>query len=93
LYEAIEYDESGQLITGSLMDYVLPRTTNIPPIETVLVEIASMHGPFGAKGVGEPPAIPGAATIRNAIKHASGARLSTLPMRPERVLAALEARG
>lgn len=93
LYEAIEYDDSGQLITGSLMDYVLPRTTNVPPIETVLVEVASVHGPFGAKGVGEPPAIPGAAAIRNAIKHASGARLSALPMRPERVLAALEARG
>jgi CO/xanthine dehydrogenase Mo-binding subunit len=92
LYEAIEFDDSGQLTTGSLLDYVLPRTTHIPTIETVLVEVASTHGPFGAKGVGEPPAIPGAAAIRNAIKHASGARLSSLPMRPERVLAALEAR-
>ena len=92
LHEAIEFDDSGQLVTGSLMDYVLPRTTHIPEIETVLVEVASEHGPFGAKGVGEPPAIPGPATIRNAIKHASGARLSILPMRSERVLDALQER-
>lgn len=93
LHEALEFDQSGQLVTGSLTDYVLPRSTHIPPIETILVEVASKHGPFGAKGVGEPPAIPGPAAIRNAIKHASGARLSTLPMRPEKVLAALRERG
>ena len=75
-----------------VMDYVLPRADDVPAIETVLVEIASEHGPFGAKGVGEPPAIPGPAAIRNAIKHATGARVSTLPMRPERVLAALQER-
>jgi CO/xanthine dehydrogenase Mo-binding subunit len=92
LYEAIEYDETGQLVTGTLTDYTLPRSNDIPPIETILVEVPSVHGPFGAKGVGEPPAIPGPATIRNAIKHASGARLSTLPMRPERVLEALAER-
>ena len=93
LHEAIEFDDSGQLVTGTLMDYVLPRSNDIPPIETILVEVASQHGPFGAKGVGEPPAIPGPATIRNAIKAASGARLSSLPMRPERVLDALQERG
>jgi CO/xanthine dehydrogenase Mo-binding subunit len=92
LYEAIDYDESGQIVSGSLMDYVLPRSNDVPQIETILVEIASEHGPFGAKGVGEPPAIPGPAAVRNAIKRATGARLSDLPMRPERVLEALEAR-
>jgi CO/xanthine dehydrogenase Mo-binding subunit len=93
LHEAIEFDDTGQLVTGTLMDYVLPRSNDIPPIETILVEVASQHGPFGAKGVGEPPAIPGPAAVRNAIKAASGARLSTLPMRPERVLDALRERG
>ena len=93
LHEAIEFDESGQLVTGTLMDYTIPRSIHIPNIETVLVQVASEHGPFGAKGVGEPPAIPGPATIRNAIKHATGgARLSTLPMRPERVLEAIRDR-
>src|SRR6476469_9259350 len=93
LHEAIEFDDSGQLVTGTLMDYVLPRSNDIPPIETIRVEVASQHGPFGAKGVGEPPAIPAAAAILNAIKAASGARLSSLPMRPERVLDALQERG
>ena len=93
LYEAIEFDSEGQLISGSLLDYVLPRADDVPEIETVMVEIATEHGPFGAKGVGEPPAIPGPAAIRNAIKRASGARLSSLPMRPERVLAALQENG
>jgi CO/xanthine dehydrogenase Mo-binding subunit len=92
LYESIDYDESGQVSSGSLADYVLPRSNDVPPIDTILVEVASAHGPFGAKGVGEPPAIPGPATIRNAIKRASGARLTTLPMRPERVLEALRER-
>ncbi len=92
LHEAIEFDNSGQLVSGSLMDYVIPRSTHIPPIETLLVEIGSEHGPFGAKGIGEPPAIPGPAAIRNAIKNATGAKLSTLPMRPERVLEALAER-
>lgn len=81
------------MISGSLLDYVLPRADDVPEIETVMVEIATEHGPFGAKGVGEPPAIPGPAAIRNAIKRASGARLSSLPMRPERVLAALQENG
>lgn len=93
LYEAIEFDEDGQLITGTLTDYTLPRADHIPHIETLMIEIHSEHGPFGAKGVGEPPAIPGPAVIRNAIKHATGgAKVSTLPMRPERVLAALAER-
>ncbi|MDQ2682710.1 MAG: xanthine dehydrogenase family protein molybdopterin-binding subunit [Chloroflexota bacterium] len=92
LHEAIEFDNSGQLVSGSLMDYVLPKSTHIPPIETLRVEVGSEHGPFGAKGVGEPPAIPGPAAIRNAIKHATGAKLTELPMRPERVLSALNER-
>ena len=92
LHEAIEFSEDGQLVTGSLLDYTLPRAQHIPNIEIALVEIHSEHGPFGAKGVGEPPAIPGPAVIRNAIKRASGAKVSTLPMRPERVLAALQER-
>jgi len=50
-----------------------------------------VHGPFGAKGVGEPPAIPGPGTIANAIRDLTGVRLTDLPMRPERVLDGLQA--
>ena len=89
LYEGISYDEDGQPQAASLLDYTLPRARMIPNMEVVLVEVASDAGPYGAKGVGEPPAIPGAAAIANAIKDASGARLTSLPIHPYDVLAKL----
>ena len=57
------YDDDGQLLTATLMDYALPKAEMVPAIETVLVEVPSEHGAYGAKGVGEPPAIPGAAAV------------------------------
>lgn len=86
LYEGMPYDEDGQPRASSLMDYALPKADMVPPIETVLVEVASDAGPYGAKGVGEPPAIPGAAAIANAIKDATGARMTVLPIRAADVL-------
>jgi len=61
----------------------LPRAAMIPPIDVVLVEVPAEHGPYGAKGIGEPPAIPGAAAIANAIKDATGVRVTSFPVRPE----------
>lgn len=89
LYEGMPYDDDGQPLASSLMDYTLPRARMAPPIETVLVEVPSEDGPFGAKGVGEPPAIPGAAAVANAIRDAVGIRLTSLPMLPSKVLEAL----
>ncbi|MCD6029340.1 MAG: aldehyde oxidase and xanthine dehydrogenase molybdopterin binding protein [Thermomicrobiales bacterium] len=85
LYEGMVYDGDGQLLTATLMDYVLPRAEMVPPIETVLVEVPSEHGAYGAKGIGEPPAIPGAAAVANAIRDLTGARMTSLPIRPEQV--------
>jgi CO/xanthine dehydrogenase Mo-binding subunit len=68
----------------------MPSSVNVPRVETLLVESASSHGPLGVKGVGEPPIVPPAATIGNAIRRACGARVRSLPMLPERVLEALE---
>lgn len=87
LYEGITYDEDGQPLAASLLDYTLPRSHMIPNMDIVLVEIASDSGPYGAKGVGEPPAIPGAAAVGNAIRDAVGARVTTLPIRAPHVLA------
>lgn len=89
LYEGMIYDGEGQLLTATLMDYTLARAEMIPPIETVLVEVNSEHGAYGAKGVGEPPAIPGAAAVANAIRDLTGARLVSLPITPENVARAL----
>jgi CO/xanthine dehydrogenase Mo-binding subunit len=79
------YDPEGQLLTATLMDYALPRAEMVPPIETVLVEVPSEHGAYGAKGIGEPPAIPGAAAVANAIRDLTGTRILSLPIKPESV--------
>ncbi len=89
LLEGMTYDEQGQLLTSTLMDYALPHSQDVPPITPLLVEVPSELGPFGAKGVGEPPVVPVAAAIANAIKDAVGVRMTQLPMTPERVYAAL----
>lgn len=89
LFENMVYDENGQLLTANLMDYALPHSYDVPNIQTVLVEIPSDLGPFGAKGVGEPPVVPVGAAIANAIFDAVGVRMAHLPITPERLFAAL----
>jgi CO/xanthine dehydrogenase Mo-binding subunit len=89
LYEQMQYDEQGQLLNSSFMEYAIPGARVAPRIDTMLVEVASVNGPFGAKGVGEPPVIPGAAVIANAIADAVGARVTRIPMTPERVYSTL----
>ena len=83
------YDDNGQLLTGTFMDYDLPKINQVPNVEVILVENPSPLGPFGARGIGEPPIVAGAAAIANAIRDATGARLCVLPMRAELVWRAL----
>ena len=80
LGEQLVYDSDGQLRSGSFLDYELPSVDQIPDIEVELLEIPSPVGPLGAKGVGEPPAIPGAAALANALARATGIRLRDLPI-------------
>jgi CO/xanthine dehydrogenase Mo-binding subunit len=89
LFEGFSYDENGQLLTSTLMDYALPHSQDVPNITPLMVEIPSASGPFGAKGVGEPPVVPVAAAVANAIADATGARVTHIPMTPERVFTAL----
>lgn len=93
LHEALLFDRDGQPLTSTLMDYVLPRANMVPPIETIHVEVPAEHGAFGAKGVGEPPAIPGPGAISNAIRDAIGVRITQLPIKPEVVVSALSQNG
>jgi len=74
------YDTEGQLRTGSFLDYELPTADQVPDIDVRLIEVPSAVGPLGAKGVGEPPAVPGAAAITNALARATGIRLRDLPI-------------
>lgn len=92
LYEEMRYDEDGQLLSGSWMDYAMPDAVQAAPIQTQIVEVPSVSGPFGARGVGEPPVIPTVAAIANAVAHATGVRMTQTPMTAPRVLEALEGR-
>ncbi|HEY6875858.1 MAG TPA: xanthine dehydrogenase family protein molybdopterin-binding subunit [Candidatus Dormibacteraeota bacterium] len=80
LGEQLAYDEQGQLRTGSLLDYELPTVDQLPAIDVRMIEVPSPVGPHGAKGVGEPPAVPGAAALANAVSRATGVRVRDLPI-------------
>jgi len=93
LYEQMIWDDDGRLANPSLADYRVPGILDVPPqITPIILEFPEPSGPFGAKGVGEVP-LPGVSpAIANAIAQAVGVRLRQLPMTPERVLDALEAK-
>jgi len=89
LFERMPYDADGQLLTATFMDYALPPSDRVPTVETVLVELPSEHGPYGAKGVGEPPVVAVPAAVANALADASGHRFTSLPVTSEDVVRAL----
>jgi CO/xanthine dehydrogenase Mo-binding subunit len=79
LGEELIWDRDGQLQTASFIDYGLPSIDQAPDTQVSLLELPSPHGPYGAKGVGEPPAVPAPPAVTNAIHAACGRRLTTLP--------------
>ena len=78
-------------VTENLHDYVIPTFGDVPNVETIIIEEADPHGPFGAKGLGEHVMVPTAPAILNAIYHATGARIRQIPATPDRVLRAIRA--
>ncbi|NTT87814.1 molybdopterin-dependent oxidoreductase [Tabrizicola fusiformis] len=76
--------------TDNLHDYLIPTTGDVPPIESLLIEVPDPDGPFGAKGLGEHVLIPTAPAILNAIRHATGAELTRTPALPHRILDAIQ---
>ena len=92
LLEEVRHDESGQLLSGTLMDYALPRADQFPPLEVEHVEFPSVVNPLGIKGVGESGVIAPGAAIANAVEDAladRGARIDRIPVTPARVFEAL----
>ena len=88
LYEDLVYDEAGQLLTGTLMDYLLPGASEIPEIEIIHLEYPSPRNPLGIKGVGEGGAIAPPAAIANAVEDALrpfDVCVRETPLSPERV--------
>jgi aerobic carbon-monoxide dehydrogenase large subunit len=93
LFEEMAYDDEGQLLTGTLMDYLVPSATDLPRIDTVHLEYPSPRNPLGMKGLGEGGAISPPAAISNAIEDALaplGVRVTETPATPARVLGLIE---
>ncbi len=94
LTEQLLYDpKTGKMRNSNLLDYKIPTTMDMPDVETYFVETYEPTGPFGNKGLAEPPLIPQAPAIRNAILHATGVPLFELPMTPERLVRAFREAG
>jgi len=89
LLEAFVYDREGQLLTGSLMDYALPRADDMPDIQLIHLHSPSPLNPLGVKGVGEGGAIGPPAAIANAVADALspfGAEFNETPLKPEQIV-------
>jgi CO/xanthine dehydrogenase Mo-binding subunit len=90
LNEEYIYDKQGRLDNAGFLDYRCPVASDLPMIDTIVVEVPNPTHPYGAKGVGEVNICPPMAAIANAIENAIGRRLTELPMSPPRIVAALE---
>ena len=89
LNEEYFFSGNGQMMNPTFLDYRMPTSLDLPMIDTVIVEVANPGHPFGVRGVGEVPIVPPMAAIANAIHQATGARMSSLPMSPGKVLETL----
>ena len=85
--------EDGVSTSTLFADYLIPTALDLPDITAIGLELYPGKGPFGARGIGEPPIGPPAATLASAIQDAVGVRLHQLPMTAERVLAAMRETG
>ncbi len=93
LNEEYVYGEDGCLQNSIFLDYRIPVASDLPMIDTVIVEVPNPGHPFGVRGVGETGIVPPLAAIANAVSHAAGVRMRELPMSPPRILTALKGNG
>ncbi|HUJ76905.1 MAG TPA: xanthine dehydrogenase family protein molybdopterin-binding subunit [bacterium] len=91
LNEEYVHNERGEMMNAGFLDYRMPTFLDVPPIETILVEVPNPAHPYGVRGVGETPIVPPQAAVHNAIARAVGVRIRSLPMSPPKVLAAMQA--
>ena len=89
LFEGAVYDEDGQLLTGTFMDYTMPRAADLPMFEVDRTVTPCPHNPLGAKGAGETGTIASTPCIVNAVCDAVGVRDIRMPLTPERVWRAI----
>lgn len=91
--ERMQYGSDGQLLNGNFLDYKMPTSMDVPNLKALFVEVDDPTGPFGNKSLGEPPSIPVAAAIRNALLCATGVAINSLPLNPQKLVAAFEKAG
>ena len=89
LNEEYWFDDQNRMRNASFLDYRMPTCLDVPMIETIIVEVPNPGHPFGVRGVGETPIVAPPAAVANAIYHATGKRLTELPMSPPKVWKAL----
>ncbi len=93
LNEEYIYGEDGALQNAGFLDYRVPVASDLPDIDTVILEIPNPGHPYGVRGVGETPIVPPLAALSNAVSRAVGVRLHELPMSPPKILKAIMAKG
>ncbi len=89
LNEEYLFDEKGHMLNPTMLDYRMPTALDVPMIDTVIIEVPNPSHPFGVRGVGETPIVPPPGAIANAVKSATGIRMTELPMSPPRVHSAI----
>jgi CO/xanthine dehydrogenase Mo-binding subunit len=88
LFERLDWVK-GRTLNSNFLDYRMLTALDVSAIEPIFIESVDPNGPYGAKGVGEPALVPTAAAIANAIYDAVGVRIKSLPVTPDKILAAL----
>ena len=86
LNEEYIYNTQGVMENAGFLDYRMPVASDLPMIDTILVEVPSPGHPYGVRGVGEVPIVPPLAAVANAMADATGVRFTELPLSPPRVL-------
>ena len=93
LNEEYVYGEDGTLQNAGYLDYRIPVASDLPMIDPVILEIPNPGHPYGVRGVGETGIVPPLATLANAVSRAAGVRMTSLPMSPPKLLAAIKTQG
>jgi xanthine dehydrogenase molybdenum-binding subunit len=93
LGEQLLFDEKARCLNDNLLDYKLPTAMDTPDFTVDFVQTVDPTGPYGNKSLGEPPAIPPAGAIRNALLHATGVAVNSLPLNPQKLVEHFAAAG
>jgi CO/xanthine dehydrogenase Mo-binding subunit len=92
LNEEYIFDAEGRMENAGFLDYRVPVASDLPMIDTVMIEVPNPRHPYGAKGVGEAPIVPPLAAVANAVRDAIGVRIPDLPLSPPKIRAAIDSK-